>query len=149
MIIIICYTNNDIHYQKGNQLVKRTRQKDLILTALKGNPYHPPAIWIYDQVRKGMPRISLATVYRNLRTFCERGDILELRLEGNVSRFDPRTDEHSHFWCNKCERVFDIDEPTDKGFNGRVAHEKGFEVSYSRIILRGLCRECKTNLIKI
>ena len=71
-------------------IVKRSRQKELILRVLQRNPSHPPAVWIYDEVRKEMPHVSLATVYRNLRLFREQGEISELKLDGSLSRFELR-----------------------------------------------------------
>ncbi len=90
-----------------------------------------------------MPNISLATVYRNLRQLRERGEILELDINGTSSRFDARTDDHYHFRCEKCDRVFDIDEPVDKQLDGRVAGKTGFKISYYQLEFRGLCRECQ------
>ena len=129
-------------------MVKRSKQKDLILRVLQSNHSHPTAVWIYDEVRKEMPHISLATVYRNLRLFQEQGIILELRLDGGLSHFDARTDEHGHIWCEKCDRISDVDEQVDQAFNGRVAQETGFEISENRLVLRGICRECRLTLIK-
>ncbi|HLB28047.1 MAG TPA: transcriptional repressor [Dehalococcoidales bacterium] len=123
-------------------MVKKTRQKELILRVLRSNPFHPTAVSIYDEVRKEMPHISLATVYRNLRLFTDMGEISELEISGGLSRFEVRTDNHGHFWCNTCESVFDI-EMIDKELNGRVAREKGFEVSNYRLVLRGLCPDCQ------
>ena len=123
-------------------MVKRSRQKELILRVLQGNPSHPTVIWIYDEVRKEMPHISLATVYRNLKLFRELGEISELKLDGSVSRFEIRTDEHGHFWCDKCHRVFDINEQPDKEVSSKLARNAGFQISNYRLVLRGVCRDC-------
>ena len=129
-------------------MVKRTRQKELILRVLQSNPSHLTAVWIYDEVRKEMPRVSLATVYRNLRLFREQGEISELKLNGSVSHFEARIDNHGHIWCEKCDRITDIDEQVDQAFNGRVTQETGFEISDYRLVLRGLCRECRLVLTR-
>ena len=105
-------------------MVKRTRQKDMILRVLRSNPFHPTAVWIYNEARKATPHISLATVYRNLRLFKEMGEIPELELSGGISRFDVRTDNHERFWREKCDRIFDIDEKIDKHLSDRAAEEK-------------------------
>ena len=102
---------------------------------------HPTVAWIYDEVRKEIPNISLGTVYRNLRLLRERGEILELELNGTSSRFDGKTNEHYHFRCEKCGRVFDVDEPVDKKLDGRVARKTGFKISHYYLEFLGLCRE--------
>ena len=126
-------------------MVKRSRQKELIMRVLRSNPSHPTAVWIYDEVRKEMPHISLATVYRNLKQFQELGEVAELKLNGGLSRFEIKTDDHGHFWCNGCDNIFDVDEIRDKKLDDRVARERGFEISNYRLVLRGLCPECRSS----
>jgi len=43
---------------------RATRQLEAVFHALQGDPTHPFADEIYRRVRKKLPRISLATVYR-------------------------------------------------------------------------------------
>ena len=126
-------------------MVKRTKQKEVILRVLRNTASHPTAAWTYDEVRKEIPNISLATVYRNLKLLKESGEILELELNGTLGRFDARTDNHYHFRCEKCGRVFDVDEPVDKELNGRVARKTGFKISHYYLEFLGLCRECQEN----
>ena len=127
-------------------MLKKTKQKEVILRVLQSTNSHPTATWIYDEVRKELPHISLATVYRNLRQSRERGEILELDIGGSLSRFDHRTDNHEHFWCDKCNQILDVNEPIDEKVNGRVVGKTGFQVSHYRRVFHGLCRECQLTL---
>lgn len=124
---------------------RRTQQREAILRVLKGTTCHPTADWVYEQVRQEMPNISLGTVYRNLRSLQRDGEILELDLAGITSRFDARTDNHYHFRCEKCGRVFDVDFPVNEELDKRVAQETGFKIFYHRLEFRGLCPECQSN----
>jgi Fe2+ or Zn2+ uptake regulation protein len=110
---------------------------------LKGTTSHPTADWIYEEVRKQIPNISKGTVYRNLKVLREMGQVSELNLSGTVSRFEARQDNHYHFRCKKCGRVFDVDEPVDKDLERRAADRTGFRISYHQLEFRGLCRECQ------
>ena len=125
--------------------MRKTRQKQAILQVLRGTTSHPTANWVYNEVRKEIPNISLGTVYRNLRLLCERGEILELVLCGTLSRFDARLDGHYHFRCEKCGRVFDVDEPVNKEMDRIVARKTGFSVIYHRLEFYGLCVECQVS----
>ena len=128
-------------------MVKKTKQKEAILTVVRSTTSHPTADWIQNEVRKEIPNISLGTVYRNLRLLCENGEILELESSNTCSRFDGNRDNHYHFRCNKCGCVFDIDEPVDKEMDERISQKTGFKVLYHRLEFRGLCKECqKTEL---
>ena len=51
-------------------------------------PQHLTADELYERVKKSMPRISLATVYRNLETLSETGVIAKLEISGRQKRFD-------------------------------------------------------------
>lgn len=121
---------------------KKTKQKEAILKVLRNTRSHPSADWIYNEVRREIPNISLGTVYRNLKLLAQSGEILELDLCGTLSRFDARTDNHYHFRCEKCGQVFDLDEPVDRELDKRVARKTGFQVKYHRLEFRGLCSDC-------
>ena len=60
---------------------RTTRQLEQVFTALQGDHSHPFAHEIYRRVHKRLPRISLATVYRNLHSLVEEGKIHTLLLE--------------------------------------------------------------------
>jgi Fe2+ or Zn2+ uptake regulation protein len=124
-------------------MIKRTEQKEAILRVLKSTTSHPTADWIYDEVRKDIPNISLGTVYRNLRILRESGEILEIGSPSTSGRFDGRSDNHYHFRCDKCGRVFDVEEPVNKAIDERIAQKTGFTISYHWLEFRGLCRECQ------
>jgi len=70
---------------------RRTRQLAQVFEALQGDHSHPFAHEIYRRVHKKLPRISLATVYRNLHSLVEEGKIRTLLLDGQAARFDPET----------------------------------------------------------
>lgn len=124
-------------------MLKKTRQREAILKVLRETNTHPTADWVFNQVRKEIPNISLGTVYRNLRLLCQSGEVLELDMCGTLSRFDARTDNHYHFRCLKCGRVFDLDEPVDEGLDRKIARRTGFDVKYHRLEFRGFCVDCK------
>jgi len=122
---------------------RKRKHKEVILRVLKSTSSHPNADWVYEQVRKEIPNISLGTVYRNLRELKDSGDILELNLASNQSHFNGNTQNHYHFRCEKCGRIFDLDEPVDKTIEDRVAKKTGFKVTFHRLELYGLCHDCQ------
>jgi Fur family peroxide stress response transcriptional regulator len=122
--------------------MRKTKQKEAILEVLRGTTSHPTADWVYNEVRKEIPNISLGTVYRNLRLLCESGEISELDLCGTFSRFDARQDNHYHFRCEKCGLVLDVDLPVDAEIDRIAAKKTGFEVLFHRLEFRGVCKNC-------
>ncbi|MFC2000067.1 transcriptional repressor [Chloroflexota bacterium] len=126
-----------------HKLTRKSKQREAILRVLRSTTSHPTADWIYDQVRKEIPNISLGTVYRNLKLLKEEGEVLDLDMAGGFNRFDGNSKNHYHFRCEDCGQVFDIDEPVDKGIEERVARKTGFRVSHHRLEFRGLCDFCQ------
>src|SRR4030067_604511 len=122
---------------------RETKQREAILTVLRNTRSHPTADQIYDEVRKEIPNISKGTVYRNLQVLQQDGAVTELNLNGTLSRFEARQESHYHFRCERCGRVFDLDEPVDNELDERVANRTGFKVSHHQTEFRGLCKDCQ------
>ena len=122
--------------------MRKSKQRDAILKVLMSTTSHPTAEWLYEEVRKEIPNISLGTVYRNLRLMKEQGEILELEQTGTYRRFDGNSANHYHFRCDQCGKVYDIDEPVFVGIDERVEKKTGFRVSHHRLEFRGLFRDC-------
>ena len=122
---------------------KKSKQREAILKVLRGTKSHPTADLVYDEVRQVIPNLSLGTVYRNLKLLTERGDIVEVDMSGDLSRYDACTDAHCHFRCEQCGRLFDIDEPLDGKLDKKVAQKTGFKVTRHRLEFHGLCTECQ------
>ena len=122
---------------------RQTKQREAILKLLRSARAHYTADQIYDEVRKEISNISKGTVYRNLKILRDTGQISELNLNGTVSRFEGRQDNHYHFRCDNCGRVFDVDEPVDTELDKKVAGKTGFKITYHQLEFRGLCRDCQ------
>jgi len=69
-----------------------TNQREIILRELLASKQHLTADELYDIVKKIMPRISLATVYRNLEILSEAGLVGKLEISGRQKRFDYELD---------------------------------------------------------
>jgi len=124
-------------------MLRKTRQREVILKYLKNIKSHPTADMIYDVVRKEIPNISKGTVYRNLQVLQESGQVTELNIKGTVSRYETKQASHYHFRCEQCGRVFDIDEPVDMDIDERVAKRTGFKVTRHQLEFRGICKDCQ------
>ena len=124
---------------------RETKQRETILRVLRKTKSHPAADWIYEEVKKEIPNISKGTVYRNLRVLQEDGAVLELNLNGTVSRFEAKRESHYHFRCEQCGRVIDVDQPVDRELDEKVARKTGLKILCHQLEFRGLCHECQNN----
>ena len=123
-----------------------SKQKNLILQILIDTTSHPEADWVYEQVKKEIPNISLGTVYRDLKKLAEEGKIQQLDIAGGTCRFDASTYNHYHFRCERCGRVLDVDIPEEFGLNTMVEQKTGLKVNSHRLEFRGLCLDCQNKM---
>jgi len=121
---------------------RATRQLEAVFQALQGDPTHPFADEIYRRVRKKLPRISLATVYRNLQRLVEDGKIRTVLLGERVARYDPETNDHDHFICESCGRVIDLFLERDRQVDLTPLVSDGYLVSTHNLTVYGFCQVC-------
>lgn len=125
---------------------KHFRKRDAILSCLRSTDLHPSAEWIYENVKKEIPNISLGTVYRNLSLFKEQGTIASLGTVKGVERFDGNTAPHVHHICTGCGRVTDLPELTvPEELNHAAALASGGRVVSCQLNFTGLCGDCANN----
>jgi len=128
-------------------MMRMTRQRRVILEELRKVDTHPTADKVYAIVRRRLPRVSLATVYRNLESMSEEGLVQRIETGSGPRRYDGNVEHHHHVRCEKCGAVADIPPGavrTSVRVNGdRVCEECGFVVSGHRIDLVGLCARCR------
>lgn len=116
---------------------RKTIQKEAVESYLSTTFCHPSAQKVYLNVKKELPNISKATVYRILRNFKKKGKIQE--LPGEVSRWDYKEKPHPHFVCVGCNAIIDIADE----FEMPSADELDVgEVRNCKIIFSGYCKEC-------
>ncbi len=118
-------------------------QRQAVLEAVSGTFTHPTADWIYDEVRKTFPRISLGTVYRNLGELKEEGLIVGFTDSSGVERYDGTVCSHLHFQCTECGKLLDVPEITLDTKENKVSESLGAEVSGAVFLYLGKCAECK------
>jgi Fe2+ or Zn2+ uptake regulation protein len=126
-------------HARGKRL---TRPRQLILDTVRASEAHPSAAAVYHQLRRRLPRLSLATVYRNLRMLAAEGLLTE-RAELGGMRFDGNTSPHDHFTCVACGRIYDLPAADARRARARVASRTGFEVLMQRIEFYGRCGACR------
>jgi Fur family peroxide stress response transcriptional regulator len=121
---------------------RTTRQLEQVFKALEGDHTHPFAHEIYRRVHKRLPRISLATVYRNLHSLVEEGRIRTLLLSEQGARFDPETSRHDHFVCERCGRVVDLFLRRARQLDLSSLAKQGYVVTTHNLTVHGICRAC-------
>jgi len=123
--------------------MRMTNQREIILKELQDSRQHLTADELYDRVKKSMPRISLATVYRNLETLSEAGIIGKLEISGRQKRFDYEVAPHDHIYCVHCHRVDNIDFDRNLVNHASVASNRGYTITGYHVEFVGICSACR------
>lgn len=123
---------------------RNTRQRQLVLDAVRARCDHPSADQIYLDVRAIDDRISRGTVYRNLKVLVVQGEILQVKLP-NIDRYEGQVDKHYHIICTGCGAVCDIPLPYHGELDKQAAKRTGYKIKRHRAIFEGLCPECRQN----
>jgi Fe2+ or Zn2+ uptake regulation protein len=93
-------------------------------------------------VRKKLPRISLATVYRNLQRLVEDGKVRTVLLDERIVRYDPEVSDHDHFICETCGGISDIFLERDRRVDLTPLAQAGFIVTSLNLTVYGVCHVC-------
>ncbi len=126
--------------------LRMTNQREIILRELVASRQHLTADELYDIVKKVMPRISLATVYRNLEILSEAGIIGKLEISGRQKRFDYDPSDHHHIYCAICHRVDNLELGHESINKEEFASVGGYSVTGYRLEIIGTCPKCQKNM---
>lgn len=126
-----------------------SKQRSLILDILKNTKVHPTADWVYQEAKKKMPSIGIATVYRNLNALVELGECRRLTGGDGQDRFDGLTSRHYHMKCKKCGSLMDL-QPKDEAHLAHLQEvlretfpEAADDMQLSEVLLDGFCEVCR------
>lgn len=131
--------NRNYYYLILILIMRYSHQREIIREIVFSTNSHPSADWIYGEVKRSIPNISLGTVYRNLKQLTDEG-IIRTIYDGALARYDWNRDPHDHMKCTVCGEMIDIQLSND-GLRRTIKNEYDFEVSDVEITLVGKCNK--------
>ena len=135
-------TYNEFRHLCRQHSLAATHQRQKIYEALLSRPGHYSPEEIYAQVKQDLPSISLATVYKNLKTFVQAGILCDVSPHHGTWRVDANTSPHHHLVCTRCHSITDLDidllEPVK--LQGRLP--SGFRLEKFSVEVHGVCKAC-------
>jgi Fe2+ or Zn2+ uptake regulation protein len=120
-----------------------TRQRGAVFDYLRRVDHHPTAEEVFIAVKQETPKISLATVYKNLESLVACGAASKLTYGDSAARYEIRKDHHYHSRCLKCGRITDVPLAPDEQLLKLIKAPSGFEVEDYRVELLGYCKNCR------
>lgn len=124
--------------------LRLTPQRDVLLRSLSETMGHPTADELVKKVRKVLPTVSPATVYRNVQELVRAGLIGTLERSGASVQFEINPDHHHHFMCRRCGQVWDVYlNDVAATLDRRRSPLNGFRIERRDVQLRGVCARCR------
>jgi Fur family peroxide stress response transcriptional regulator len=125
--------------------LRLTPQRDVLLRALSEAMGHPTADDLVKKVRKVLPTVSHATVYRNVQQLVRAGLIGTLERSGAAAQFEINPDHHHHFMCRRCGQVWDVYlDHVAVRLDKQRSPLNGFHIDRRDVQLHGVCARCAT-----
>jgi Fur family transcriptional regulator, peroxide stress response regulator len=121
-----------------------TRQRVAVFDYLSSAKSHPTAEEVYLAVRRRIPRISLATVYKALEALVDSRVADKLAIGDGPARYDCHHQAHYHFHCLESGEVYDLPTPYDPHLIEKLdphlmenLRKQGFQVTGYRLEVLG------------
>ena len=126
-----------------NKKLRTTNQRKVIVEELNKVRSHPTADQVYEMVRRRLPRISLGTVYRNLKILSDSGVIQKLEKGGMQKRFDSTTKNHYHLRCIMCGETVDVPIKPFTTIEGKIHRLTDYKIIGHSLEFIGICPKCR------
>lgn len=123
--------------------LKLTPQRLAVYKYLMSTKEHPSAEIIYKALQPDYPTMSLATVYKAVKTLVEVELIQEINVgEGNF-RYDGNSCQHAHIQCLTCSKVDDLENISFSNLNESAEDNTGYRVLSNKVFFYGICKQCQ------
>lgn len=116
-----------------------SKQRDLILSIIQSSPEHLTADQVYQLAKQSLPNIAMATIYNNLKSLSQRGDIKRINLNDGADHYDKNTAPHEHILCPYCGKINDIHLDN---FYQRIENELGQHIEGYSLTVLSVCADC-------
>ena len=123
-----------------------THQRRVIFRVIAETGEHPSPESVYESVRREIPAISLATVYKNIGFFRELGLIREVSGGLATQRLDANLEPHHHLVCTACRMVIDLHDDELDRLSRRCLVPQEFEVESYQVQVLGRCSACRDRM---
>ncbi|HBM74591.1 MAG TPA: transcriptional repressor [Clostridiaceae bacterium] len=123
--------------------IKKTKQRESVLSVLEHAKKPLSAMEICSEVEKNDDSIWLSTVYRVLELFVKKGLVIKTNVMNNdMSIYELNRFKHKHYAvCIKCHKIIEMYNcPMDK-FTPKL-EDDDFHIIGHNLEIYGFCKDC-------
>jgi Fur family ferric uptake transcriptional regulator len=127
-----------------NKGFRVTAQRTILLETIAHQGGHLSVQDVFQEARKRLPGLNLATVYRTVDSLREAGLIDWYAPGSEPMKFALRdqSNPHGHLICLQCGAVSDLDLSLVETFAKDVYKQTTFRIEVNHLTLSGLCEQC-------
>jgi len=129
-------------FECAGKSYRMTRQRQAVLDVVRRANLRQDADWIYGEVRKVVPSISLGTVYRTLSLLREAGFITEVEAGGSTGYSVLNAGIRYQVTCTGCGRTAEAKIDVRENLEAQAAAATGFVITGHHLDFCGRCPDC-------
>lgn len=114
----------------------------MILDVIHEAHGHLTAEEIIEYVRARVEGVDKSTVYRTLELLEGLGCVYRNRIGDHYIYHHADGGHHHHMVCGSCEKGIDLADDVFESVELAVKAKTGFHVTFSHVVMRGLCPDC-------
>ena len=118
-----------------------TPQRIAVYKALLKSEEHPTPEMLFKSVKRQMPSLSLATIYKSLDALEKLGLVQAVEVDSDSRRYDANMSRHHHLVCTKCRKVIDFYDEQLNAVRPSRRH-RGFVAKSITVKVLGFCARC-------
>ncbi|HZZ70976.1 MAG TPA: Fur family transcriptional regulator [Pirellulales bacterium] len=125
---------------------RTTQQRRLIIEQVFSHHEHFDADTLLTDLARSVNgrQVSRPTVYRTLSELVDAGLLRVMTLAGRaVYEHDYGYPQHDHLHCTECDKLIEFASEEVQRIRDAVAREHQFRVTGHRLIISGICSECR------
>lgn len=121
-----------------------TRGRLAVLEVLDRQP-HSSAETVVEEVHRGLPDVSIQSVYNVLNDLTEQGILRRFTPPHSAALYETRVnDNHHHAICTGCGRVEDVDCAVGHAPCLTPSENHGMAIQIADVLYQGICEDCRT-----
>ncbi len=131
-------------YLKSKGL-RLTREREEILKEIMKIHGHFEVEDIYLRLRRKKVKVSQTSIYRTLPLLVESGIVQKTPCDRMKARYEHVLGHrhHDHMVCIKCGRIIEFSNERIERLQEEAGKKYRFEILGHRLVLSGLCEECR------
>lgn len=150
----MAYTAAALKAELNERGWRMTPQRETILETFQNLPKgeHLSAEDLRDILQDQGERVSLSTIYRNLKLMARMGILRELELAEGQKRYEinqPSPHHHHHLICVRCNKTIEFKNDSVLKVGARTAKKAGYHLLDCQLTIHAVCPTCQRSLLPV